>query len=420
MISLRFGLALAAAAGLRVDAAPPNFYPQVEALMAKHCMHCHRPGEAVPMQLLTYEQVRPWAKAIRQAVVTRRMPPWHADPHVGKFSNNRALSEADIALLRDWVDAGAPKGKAPKSPAARTWSDGWTIGAPDEVFELPQAFDIPAKGELDYIHFAIPTNFTEDRWIQRLEVRPSNRAVVHHIGVYLRRKGSQWLPQLKPGEGVPIKDRTASRDVADEHFAMYLPGYGGEILPDGQARLIPAGAEIIFQLHYTPNGKPAKDRSRIGFVYAKQPVKERIHTIAVGNATFAIPPNDPNYTVNAFFRLSQPARALSVTAHMHLRGKAFACGYQLVDQQPVPLVNIPRYDRNWQMVYHLAEPVSLPRGSRLMCDAVFDNSANNPANPDPTATVRWGDQTADEMMVGYVDVALPADAKPEQFYRRSK
>lgn len=401
--------------------APLVFHRDIEPLLQKHCQQCHRPGEAAPMPLLTYEQVRPWAKAIRQAVVQGTMPPWHADPAVGKFSNDCRLSPDEASAIRRWVDSGAPRGRASDAPQPVRFTGGWNIGQPDAVFEMPVDFELPAKGDLDYVHFAVPTNFTEDRWIQSMEVRPGNRANVHHIGVYVRRKGSTWLPQVTAGgTGTPLRDRTSGRTPTDEHFAMYLPGYGGEILPEGQARKIPAGADLIFQLHYITNGKPARDRSRIGFVFAKQPVRELIHTIPVGDPTIVIPPGEAAYKSRANFFVSMPLRVLGIAPHMHLRGKSFACDAILPDKSRRPLLSVPQYDRNWQRRYLLAEPPSLAKGAWIQCRAVFDNSPNNPWNPDPTATVRWGDQTQDEMMVGYVDVALPADAQPERFYTRPK
>ena len=398
-----------------------TFHKDIEPLLQKHCQQCHRPGEAAPMPLLTYEQARPWAKAIRQAVVQGSMPPWHADPAVGKFANDSRLPREAVDAFREWADGGAPRGRAADAPKPLRFTDGWTIGPPDAVFEMPVDFEIPASGDLDYVHFAVPTNFTEDRWIERMEVRPGNRANVHHIGVYIRRKGSGWLPQLRAdGKGLPLHDRTAGRTPLDEHFAMYLPGYGGEILEAGQARKIPAGADLIFQLHYITTGKPAKDRSRIGFVFARKPVRELIHTVPVGDPAIVIPPGEAEYKSRANFFVPMPLRVLGIAPHMHLRGKSFACDAILPDKSRQALLSVPRYDRNWQRRYVLADPPSLPKGAWIQCRAVLDNSANNPWNPDPTATVRWGDQTRDEMMVGYVDVALPPDAQPERFYVRPK
>jgi hypothetical protein len=404
------GLALLTALAGGGAAAPPTFHQDIEPLLQRHCQQCHRTGEAAPMPLLDYRQVRPWAKAIREAVLSRRMPPWHAAATEGHFSNARALAAAEIILIRDWVDAGSPQGDPRHAPPPLVFHDGWNIGQPDHVFEMPVDFEVPSKGEIDYMHFAVPTGFKEDRWIERWEVRPGNRAAVHHIGMYLRPPGSKWLVAVQPaGPGVPLRDRTASRTPSDEHFAMFLPGAGWEILPPGQARLIPAGSDLIFQVHYQTIGKNVRDRSRFGVTFSKSLPRQRIHTVAVGNASFVIPPGDPNYFVRANFTLFHPVTILGITPHMHLRGKALECGVIPPGGEFQPLLRVPRYDRNWQMFYKLSKPVPVDRMTRLHCMAWFDNSANNPWNPDPTAEVRWGDQTRDEMMVGYFEVALPAE-----------
>jgi hypothetical protein len=395
---------------LHAAAAPaPTFHKEIEPLLQRHCQICHRPGEAGPMPLVSYNQVRPWAKAIRDSVVTRRMPPWHADPAIGHFSNSPVLPAAEIALIRDWVAAGSPKGDPAAAPPPAQFAPGWTIPTPDQVFSIPEDFPVPATGELDYIHFAVPTGFTEDRWIQAIEVRPGTRAVVHHVGVYLRLPGSKWLPELKPGKATPIRDRTSTRSLRDELIAMYVPGAVGEVLAPHQGRRIPAGAELVFQIHYQTTGKAATDRTRVGVVFNKTKPAQRVYMLAVGNAGFVIPPGAADHPVRAETRLTIPTTVLNLIPHMHLRGKSFACRALLPDKSkpPVELVNVPRYDRNWQLAYRLAEPLAVPAGTTLQCDAVFDNSPNNPWNPDPTAEVRWGDQTREEMMVAYIDVVLP-------------
>lgn len=364
------------------------------------------------MPLLDYKAARPWAKAIREAVVSRRMPPWHADPAVGKFSNARRLSDPDVQTVRDWADAGAPEGKPSEAPKPLVFEEGWSISKPDQILEMPVEFDVPARGELEYMHFSVPTGFQEDRWIQEMEVRPGNRAVVHHIGIYVRPRGSNWLPMLKPGGAAAINDRGSSRKPSDELFAMFVPGGPAQSFPEGRARLIPAGSELIFQLHYQPNGKPARDRSRIGLVFSRKPVKERIHTIAVGNAQFVIPPGAPSHGVDANWPFLAPATVLSIIPHMHLRGKTFDCTAIYQDGRRDRLLSVPQFNRNWQLEYKLAEPLAMPVKSWLQCRATFDNSPNNSFNPDPTAEVRWGDQTWNEMMVAYVDVAMPAEVDP--------
>lgn len=395
-----------------------TFHRDVAPVLQKHCQACHRAGEPAPMQLLTYGQVRPWARAIKEAVISKRMPPWHADADVGHFSNARVLSAEEIAVIRQWVDSGAKEGDRKQAPAPKQFADGWQISKPDVVFEMPKEADVQATGQMEYLHYIVPTNFTEDRWIQEMEVRPGNRAVVHHIGVYLRPKGSPWLAEAKAGDEFTRKSRISGRTPMDELFAQYVTGGQAQSLPLGMARLIPAGCDLVFQMHYQPNGKAAKDRSYIGMVFAKGPVKERVHTIGVANATFVIPPRDPAYEVKATRRVFQPIRLLNATPHIHLRGKSFECGVELAGAAAeTKLIRVPRWDRNWQTTYEFAEPVAVPGGSRLNCTAVFDNSANNPVNPDPNAEVRWGDQTTDEMMVGYMDIVFPAEWPLLKLYR---
>lgn len=390
----------------------PNFHQHVEPVLQKHCQTCHRPGEAAPMPLLTYEQARPWAKAIRDAVVSKRMPPWHADSTHGRFANERRMSPDEIATIRDWASQGAPKGDPRQAPKPLTFQEGWQIAPPDQIFEIPEEFSVPATGELDYVHFVVPSGFTEDRWIQQIEVRPGNRAVVHHIGVYLRLPGSPWIPVSN------TKERARTRTPADEHFAMFVPGGAAQILPQGQARLIPKGADLVFQIHYQTNGKPQRDRSRIALVFAKQPPRERIHTLAVGNAAFVIPPGAPAHPVSASYSIRMPLRVLSIAPHMHLRGKTFSCSAEDPAGQRTTLLSVPAWNRNWQISYEFARPVELAEKSRVHCEATFDNSPNNPFNPDPKAEVRWGDQTREEMMVAYFELALPANADPVKLYPR--
>jgi mono/diheme cytochrome c family protein len=415
-----FGLALAAASGSgrAADAARVTYHRDIVPIFQKHCQGCHRKGEAAPMPLISFKEARPWAKAIREAVVARRMPPWHAD-RADAYSNARVLSEAEIAVVRQWAESGAAEGNPKDAPPPVKFTDGWMISKPDLVIRMPTDAAVQADGQMEYLHFVAPTGFTEDRWIQEMEVRPGNRAVVHHIGVYLRPKGSTWMSEAKPGEAFVIKSRIGGRSPADELFAQYVTGGQAQVLPAGTARMIPAGADLIFQMHYQPNGKPAKDRSSIGLVFAKSPPTERVYTIGVADARFVIPPRDPAYRVNAAWRIHHDVRLLNVTPHVHLRGKSFECEVRrTADAGAENLVRVPRWDRNWQTTYELRRPLELRTGARLSCIAVFDNSANNPVNPDPNAEVRWGDQTTDEMMVAYMDVAFPASLPVDILFRR--
>lgn len=338
------------------------------------------------MSLLTYSQTRPWAKAIRTAVLTGKMPPWHADPHYGKFINDLSLTPVEKQTLIAWVDSGAPEGNPANAPKPREFQQGWRIPTPDVVFEMPADFDVPAKGAIDYQYIAVPTKFTEDKWVEMAEVRPGNRSAVHHAIVV-------------------VDTGTGTRN--QEYLAGYAPGITPQIWKPGQARLIPAGATLIFQMHYTATGKPTKDRTRIGIIFAKKPVAEQIVAMEATAPGLTIPPGDPHYRVQSFAMMSQAVNLVGLRAHMHLRGKSFQFRAVYPSGETEILLDIPKFDFGWQPYYYLETPKLLPRGTIVECTAVYDNSANNPLNPDPTATIVWGPQTWDEMMIGWLDVAVP-------------
>lgn len=339
------------------------------------------------MPLLTYAQTRPWAKAIRSAVLNGKMPPWHADPHVGKFLNDPSLAAREKDTLIAWIDAGAPEGKACDAPPPRKFTEGWQISKPDAVFEMPVEFSVPANGTLDYQYFPVATNFTEDKWIEAVEVRPGDRSVVHHAIVVT---------------GAP-------EDYFSQDFlAGYAPGTVPQVWKPGQARLVKAGTHLIFQMHYTTNGKPTKDRTRIGIVFAKKPATEQIVAMQAAAHRLAIPAGDPHYRSIGIAMIEEPSYLVGIRAHMHLRGKAFTFRAVYPNGATEVLLDIPRYDFNWQPYYYLESPKLLPKGTRVEAIGVFDNSANNPANPNPSATVFWGPQSWDEMLIGWFDMAVPA------------
>ena len=350
------------------------------------------------MRLDSYAAARPWAKAIRQAVVTRTMPPWLADPAHGKFANDSSLSEAEIRMIAAWA-AAAPKVEIRAAPPAQEWN----IGRPDAVFTMPRPIAIPAQGAIDYQYVPLPTRFEHDAWIQSVEVRPSDQSVVHHAVVYIREPGSTW-----------IKGPTMS-DV----LMVYTPGNSYDVWPAGMAKKIKAGSDLVLQMHYTVNGQPAQDQTRIGVTLASQSPAKAILTLQLNQDRFVIPPGDPNYRVQVFGTLPNDALLLSMFPHMHLRGKAFEYAIAGPNGQYETLLSVPRYDFHWQLNYKLATPRLLRAGTRLVCTARFDNSPNNPNNPDPTAEVRYGEQSWEEMMIGFFDVAVDADVdKPAFFVRR--
>jgi len=321
----------------------------------------------------------------------KRMPPWHADPRYGHFSNDRRLPKEELQTLLAWLDTGMKFGDKKDLPPPVTYADGWVIGKPDIIFELPEEQTVPAAGVVPYQYFVTPTNFKEDVWVQAAEARPGNRSVVHHIIVSFRDKKG--------------KERQGARGFGDGFIVGTAPGDMPLILPPGMARKIPAGADLVWQMHYTPNGKEGKDRSQLGLILYKDqtPPKWYAQTRGISNARFAIPPGAANHLVESEWVVPRDALLLSFMPHMHLRGKDFEYRATYPDGRSEILLSVPGYDFNWQTSYRLAKPTPLPKGTRLHCTAHFDNSAGNPANPDPKKEVVWGDQTWEEMMIGWID-----------------
>jgi hypothetical protein len=420
-------LALAFAGVLAATAAtaPANvtFNKDVLPVLQNRCQECHRPGEIAPMSFTTYKDTRAWAKAIKTAVVTKQMPPWFADSHYGKFSNDRSLSQSEIDTIVAWVDSGAKEGDSKDAPKPREFVTGWTIGKPDMVIEMPTAVDIPESGVVEYTYMIIPTNFKEDVWVQAAEARAGARGAMHHVIAFLRPAGSPWF-QDRP-KGVPfIPERgergqgnnNTQRDAQQQAFAELLIGWAPGLPPTqlhpGQAKLVKAGTDIILQLHYTPNGKATSDKTRIGLIFAKEPPKERVMTMNAMNFFLKIPPGEPNYQSEAKITLHHDVKLVSMMPHMHLRGKDFEYRAVYPTGETQTLLKVPHYDFNWQLSYALQDPLLLPKETRIECTAHHDNSANNKYNPDPTKEVRWGDQTWEEMMIGWFDVAFDANLDP--------
>lgn len=403
-----------------IFAAPPNFHSDVLPILQERCQGCHRAGEIGPMPLVTYKDVRPWAKAIRESVVTRRMPPWHADASAGHFRNNPTLTRAEIDTIRAWADAGAAEGDPKKAPPAREFIDGWSIGKPDVILETPKPYSVPASGTIEYTDIIIPTGFTEDKWIEKVEIRPGNRAVVHHISMYIREPGVNWLRKYPVGEYFVQDGRgLGGREQRpwETRFGGYAPGAPPERLPPGYARLFKAGSDLVIEVHYTTNGKPALDQSRVGFIFARQPPRKRVLTMNARNLELAIPPGAPNHAVEGATTLHADAELTLLYPHMHLRGKAMEMRAVYPTGEREVLLRVPRYDFNWQIRYEPLKPKPLPRGTRIEATGYFDNSANNRFNPDPKVEVRWGDQSWEEMMVGFFEVAVDVGADVQQLLR---
>ena len=386
-----------------------TFSRDVAPVLFRHCTTCHRAGEIAPMSLLTYEEARPWAKSIRDKVSEGAMPPWHADPAHGRFSNDRRLSQEDKDVLVRWVAGGAVKGDPKDLPAPPTYPAGWTIGKPDAVVSLPAAFSVPADGEVPYQYFEAPTNFTEDRWIQAMQVRAGERSVVHHVLVFCRE------PNPAPRELVlrPLPPETASPAPSSQPeasprptvtparrgplLATTAPGMNATVFEPGTAMLVKAGSVLTFQMHYTTNGMATSDRTGIGFVFAKDPPAIEIRATAFTNGRFVIPAGAPDHAVESGVSFLDDVTLYNLFPHTHVRGKRWDYRLTYPDGRTETLLSVPKYDFNWQTDYIFATPLRVPKGSMLRAVARYDNSPANPANPDPNVDVRWGDQTWEEM-----------------------
>jgi hypothetical protein len=410
-----------------------TFHKDVVPVLQKHCQECHRPGEAAPMPLLTYRESRPWAKAIKSAVLSRKMPPWFAEGAHGKFLNDRRLDQSEIDILAAWADSGAKEGNPKDAPAARAFTGGWTIGKPDAVFEMPNDFKVPATGTIDYTWIVVPTHFTEDKWVEKIEVRPGDRGVVHHIVLLAREPGSGYMRKAQPGipftpgPSKPARGTDTGRGIfymlgsgGVEMISVYVPGGVAYETRPGQARLIKAGTDLIFQMHYTSNGKETLDRSKAGIIFAKEPPKERVVNTFIANPLLVIPPNEANAKVVARVSVHEDVTLQSMFPHMHVRGKDMEYRAIYNDGSSEVLLNVPKYDFNWQLTYSLKEPRKLPKGTQIEVIAHYDNSPNNPSNPDPTKEVHWGDQTWEEMLAAFVDFVIPADMNPAAIARPAK
>jgi hypothetical protein len=408
------------------QASVPTFYRDVLLILQKHCQSCHRPGEiAASLPLVTYEETRQWASGIRDATRSKAMPPWFADPCCGQFSNDPSLTAQEIAVLSRWADSGATAGDAHDAPPPPQWTNGWNISPPEVVINMPKPVEIPAQGDVEYAYEIVPTNFAEDKWVQMSEVRPSSREHVHHAVVYVRPPNSEWLrgaPMGVPFTASSLRDehlRHQAHETKSDMLLVYAPGSSPDRWPEGMAKFVPAHSDLVFQMHYTTNGHAASDQSSIGIVLAKRSPSQRVITLQLANDhdTIPIPPGAENYRVEVRGTLPNDCTLLSFFPHMHLRGKRFEYNIVREDKSIETLLRV-NYDFYWQLSYRLAEPRFLKAGTELQAIATYDNSRHNRHNPDPTAAVTWGDQTYNEMMVGFFDVAVPANMDKFQFFVR--
>jgi Copper type II ascorbate-dependent monooxygenase, C-terminal domain len=435
------------ATGTKPSAKKITFNRDVAPIFFKNCAECHRPGEAAPFSVLSYKDIRPWAKSIREKIISREMPPWHADPQVGEWANDRRLKQQEIDTITAWIDGGVMEGDASDLPAAPQFTEGWSIGKPDVVLEMPEEFTLGASGPDEYQYFDVPTNFTEDKYVQMAEARPGNRKVVHHVIAFVVPPGSPslakvpkaqrdkalemalktspfyrdgYLIRLKPDQPVYNDANEIPPTVrGDAGIGDFLTGYAPGSMPSvwnpGVAKKIPASATIRFQVHYSKvAGSEQKDRSKIALIFAKQPPDKILKARAASNIYFQIPPGAERHKVTAFWKPSVDVTIHSLSPHMHYRGAAME--YQVVypDGKSEMLLNVPKYSFNWQMTYNPKEMLRIPAGSRIEVTGYFDNSAKNKLNPDPTKAVRHGEPTYDEMMMGFVEYVAE---RPKQLAR---
>lgn len=433
------GLAVATTAiGMADDV---TFNKDVAPILFRHCVSCHRPGNIAPMSLLSFKAARPWAASIQEAVLRRKMPPWHADPSIGHFANDARLSDREIAVIDRWAKSGAREGNAADLPAAPEFRQRWHI-RPDVVLPIANEHVAKAADSDEYAYIFVATNFTEDKWVKAAEVMPGDFAVVHHATVSVvseeRRKGI--VPgQTRTGKPnkyrystgavlhirpeVPIEDDGCAsagggalpgeRPKPGDFLAIYLPGHVPEVRPDGYAVKVPAGGVIQFQIHYhNRTGHDVADRTSIGLVFATPPVQHRIQQYEIWNNTFAIPPGDANHRVTSCYTLDRDVLALAYTGHMHYRGKSIRTEAVFPDGGSDILFSVPHYDFRWQETYMLSTPRLLPKGTRLVTTAYFDNSVNNPLNPDASKQVRWGEPSDEEMMGFWLAFTDPGSLVP--------
>lgn len=407
-----------------VAAQAPTFYKDVLPVLQANCQSCHRPGEVAPMSLLTYEDARPWARAIKTAIATKKMPPWFADPAVGHFSNERRLSPRDAATITAWVDAGAPGGNSADAPPPLTFNTGWNL-TPDIVIEMPKPFELPARGTINYKYIVVKGVFTEDLWVSAAEMRPGNPAVLHHGKVWVRPPGSKWMETAVPGEAYENESHRAilGRNAIEEGndiIGKFNPGLGAQRFDiEGAAKFIPKGSDLVFELHYTTSGTPTTDVSKLGLVLAKAPPAKRYYFHAGPTATnLAIPSGDGNAQVVSEISFGEPARLVYAQPHMHLRGKDFELRLVTPGQEPVSVLK-GTWNFDWQMGYEFAEPIALAKGAKLQLISHFDNSTANRYNPDPSKLVVWGPQNWDEMSNSFIGVVFDRGISPEKVFLRS-
>ncbi|HEY6332849.1 MAG TPA: thiol-disulfide isomerase [Blastocatellia bacterium] len=445
------GIALATGGlmGSKAASGPANvtFSKDVAPILYNNCAVCHHPGDIAPFSVISYKDVRPWARSIEKEVVSKEMPPWPADPHFGAFSNDRRLSDHDVNTISAWVEQGAAEGNPADLPKAPDFYEDWHIGKPDIILTMPKAHTVAPNGPDEYVYVKVPTNFDHDVWIQAVEAKPGNRKIVHHIIAFVLPPEKGFMSIVKPTQAfmdeirkklafyqdgslqmvkadAPVIDDGCSSvnggggvfldDSEREGFGRFLageaPGLQPAEWPEGDAKLIPAGSTILLQIHYHrqdgADSKAETDQSSIGFKLAKVPPDKEVITEPVVNYHFRIPAGDANHEVTSCYTFKNDSHILGLTPHMHLRGKDMTIMAYYPDGRKETLLEVPHYSFNWQTTYYLKNPVALPKGTKVVCVAHFDNSDKNKYNPDPTKSVRFGDPTYAEMMIGFVEYTV--------------
>ena len=410
-------LTAAAPQGSKPAAGVPSYTKDIAPILFKNCTGCHRPGEIGPMSLLTYEDVRPRAKDIRDKIDEGAMPPWHADAPHGTFLNERGLTDQEKNTIFRWVANGAPKGDPKDMPPAPEYPKGWSIGTPDVVFEMPEEYHVPADDVVQYQYFYIPTNFTEPKWIQAIEVRPGSRNVVHHVLVRYRAKPDlPRAPLLKLNPDISRLPPTApalhakrTDDTPTRLLGTYAPGTNPQVFRPGTALRLEPGGVLELQIHYTASGQDETDRTKVGLIFSKDPSPREVFALQFFNSTLRLPAGAADVKVDADVEFAQDATVWGVFPHTHVRGTKWEYVLQLPDGSKKTILSVPRYDFNWQTYYMFKEPLEVPKGSKMISTAWYDNSAGNRSNPDPTVDVKWGDQTWEEMQ--YTGLLVSAGAQ---------
>lgn len=412
------GLAIRGSAEGQAQAVP-TFAKDVAPILYRNCTSCHRTGEIAPMPLLTYEDARPYARAILEEVRDGHMPPWHAEAPDGTFTNERRLSAAEKATIMRWASGGAPKGNASDMPAPPKYSDGWQLGTPDKVYEMSQEYEVPATGTIEYEYFYLPTDLKDPTWVKGIEIRPGTRSVVHHVLLYYwakpdttrapvlqQNRDRSQLPAERPGRS-PRRGVPGTRPSL---IATYAPGTNPQVMPEGAAIRLEAGGTFELQMHYTATGTATKDRTKVGLFLSTESSPREVRISQFLNGTLRLPAGQPNVQVDADVGFAQDATLWGLFPHTHLRGKKWKYELELPDGSKKVILDVPRYDFNWQTYYMFRQPLLLPKGSRIHSYAWYDNSAKNPANPDPKVDVLWGDQTWEEMQ--YTGLIFSVGAPP--------